>query len=164
MTQQPLVPAQRRPRALPRRVPAASRTGPPATTTVVAVVLAAAIAVATVIRYWSLAHSVPLLLRDGGLLELLFGLVVPVLVPVLLLIAAVLMVARIRAGRVLAFVGGALVLAAPVAAAVVGQWPAGLSPSRAVLLYLPMALAVALIVLAALPVTGVYLRSKEAAT
>jgi hypothetical protein len=51
-----------------------------------------------------------------------------------------------------------------VAAAVVGQWPAGLSPSRAVLLYLPMALAVALIVLAALPVTGVYLRSKEAAT
>ena len=162
MTQQPWVPTQRRQRATPRRVAGVARPGPSATTTVVAVVLAMAIAVATVIRYWSLADAASLVLRHGGPLDVLFELVVPVLVPALLVVAAILMVTRIPAGRVLAIVGAGLVLAAPVAVAVIVRgWPVDLSPLRAVQLYLPIVLAITLIVLASMPVTGVYLRSKR---
>jgi hypothetical protein len=165
MTQQPWVPTQRRQRATSRRVAAAPRPPVSATTTVVAVALALAIAVATVVRYWSLPTGISLLLRHGGPMELLFELVLPMLVPVLLLIAAFLMVARIRAGRMLAIVGAGLVLIAPVAVtAVVGQWPNPGTTANTVLLYLPMVLAVALVVLAAIPVTGIYLRSKDLST
>jgi hypothetical protein len=131
----------------------------------VAVALALAIAVATVVRYWSLPTGISLLLRHGGPPELLFELVLPLLVPVVLLIAAFLMIARIRAGRVLAIVGAGLVLVAPVAVtAVVGHWPDPGSTANTVLLYLSMVLAVALVVLAAIPVTGIYLRSQDLST
>jgi hypothetical protein len=134
-----------------------------AATTVTAAVLALVIVAAMVVRHWSLPNGVPLLLRYGGPLEILFELAVPVIVTLLLVLAAVLMLTRVPAGRPLAIVGAALVLAAPVALfAIVGQFPWEFSPSplSSVLLYVPMALAVVLIVLASAPVTGLYLRAK----
>ncbi|MFC0547311.1 hypothetical protein [Kutzneria chonburiensis] len=134
-------------------------------TTVTAAVLALAIVVISVVRQWTLPGGVSLLLEYGGVLEILFELVLPVLVPLLLLVAAILMLVRVPAGRPLAVVGAALVIAVPVAVfAIVGQFPWDISRSAgsAVLLYLPIALAVILIVVASAPVTGAYLRSKGA--
>lgn len=134
-------------------------------TTVTTAVLALAIVAISVARQWTLPNGVSLLLRYGGVLEILFELVLPVLVPLILLVAAVLMLTRVPAGRPLAIVGAALVIAVPVVLfAIVGQLPWDISRSVAgsVLLYLPVVLAVVLIVLASAPVTGVYLRSKAA--
>jgi hypothetical protein len=72
----------------------------------------------------------------AAVLEIVFELVLPVLAPLVLLVLF----------------------------AIVGEFPWDISRSAAssVLLYLPIALAVVLIVLASAPVTGVYLRSKGA--
>ncbi|WP_043719253.1 hypothetical protein [Kutzneria sp. 744] len=132
-------------------------------TTVTTAVLALAIVAISVARQWTLPNGVSLLLRYGGVLEILFELVLPVLVPLILLVAAVLMLTRVPAGRPLAIVGAALVIAVPVVLfAIVGQLPWDISRPVAgsVLLYLPVVLAVVLIVLASAPVTGVHLRSK----
>ena len=126
-------------------------------------VLALAIVAVSVARQWTLPNGVSFLLRYGGVLEILFELVLPVLVPLILLVAAVLMLTRVPAGRPLAIVGAALVIAVPVVLfAIVGQLPWDISRPVAgsVLLCLPVVPAVVLIVLASAPVTGVYLRSK----